>query len=477
TSWECNGALPTQIKDYNNQPTSVSYDNRWRQATITAPDGAVTNFSYPSASNSFTQSEQAMTFNGGNSTADVLTVLDTMGRPQLQQTRQTPGGGNFDTIETCYDQMSRPIFVSAPYTGTAGQTGSCAGAGAATQYDALSRPTLVTNGDNGTTAFNYSLNDVETVVGPAPTGENAKAKQEQFDGLGRLTSVCEETAGTIPWPGGACGQNAAKTGYLTTYAFSGVSGYSGLSQMSVTQNAQSSSTEKRAYLFDWRGRLLSDSNPETGTTAYTYDTESSHCNLSSKGDLEMRLDSAGNATCYARDAAHRVTQISYPSGPNAAATPTKTFAYDSASGLAVSSAPGFPNSNLAGRLVEAYTGPGSAPASVVGFSYDADGRTVYVAQESTHSGGWYTSSESYFPNGAVASLSVPQAPAIAYGLDGEGRPTTVGAGSGQNPVTAASYSALGLAALTLGSGDSDSYSYDSSTGRMNQFKYTIGSQT
>lgn len=52
----------------------------------------------------------------------------------------------------------------------------------------------------------------------------------------------------------------------------------------------------------------------------------------------------------------------------------------------------------------------------------------------------------------------------------------VGASSGQNPVSSTNYNvASQVTDVTLWSGDSDHYTYDSNTGRMTQYKFTIGS--
>ena len=72
------------------------------------------------------------------------------------------------------------------------------------------------------------------------------------------------------------------------------------------------------------GRLLSETNPENGTTTYTYDSDST-CGTSD-GDLVKKQDADGNTTCYAYDALHRLTGITY-SGPYAANTPAKHFIY------------------------------------------------------------------------------------------------------------------------------------------------------
>ena len=43
----------------------------------------------------------------------------------------------------------------------------------------------------GSASYTYPNNDVYQSIGPAPTGEVTKDKQLEYDGAGRLTSVCE----------------------------------------------------------------------------------------------------------------------------------------------------------------------------------------------------------------------------------------------------------------------------------------------
>ena len=98
-----------------------------------------------------------------------------------------------------------------------------------TTYDALGRPTQVTDGGGGTLTYTYSGNDADRVVGPSPAGENTKRKQ--FDAQVRLTSVCEVTSLT---GGGTCGQNSTQTGHWTRYTY-----YANSKLIGVTQDAQS----------------------------------------------------------------------------------------------------------------------------------------------------------------------------------------------------------------------------------------------
>ena len=102
---------------------------------------------------------------------------------------------------------------------------------------------------------------------------------------------------------GGCGQQNPQTGFLTKYV------YNALEQItSVNQNAQTGGTiQSRSYSYDGLGRLTSETNPESGTTNYTYDSDST-CGTS-KGDLVKKQDAVGNVTCMAYDALHRVTAI------------------------------------------------------------------------------------------------------------------------------------------------------------------------
>lgn len=137
-----------------------------------------------------------MFFNSNSSIAEQLTTFDGFGRVSVSQRQQAPGVSTFDTTETDYDNLGRPSRVTMPYVSTSyGQTNSSAPSTTNT-YDALGRATQVTDGGGGYVSYGYSQNDVLQTQGPAPSGENLKKKQMEYDALGRLTSVCEVTQGT-----------------------------------------------------------------------------------------------------------------------------------------------------------------------------------------------------------------------------------------------------------------------------------------
>ncbi len=69
-------------------------------------------------------------------------------------------------------------------------------------------------------------------------------------------------------------------------------------------------------------------------------------------------------------------------------------------------------------------------------------------------------------------------PGITNGVDGEGRVSTVSAGSGQNPVTSTSYNpASEVTALTLGSSDSDAFTFDPNTFRITQYQFNVNGKS
>ena len=481
----CAGGLLTSVTDENSQPISANYTDAyfWRPASVVDQLTNTTGISYTGQ----TVTESSLLFNSNNSTSDNRVTSDGFGRPILSQRLQAPGGTNYDSVETDYDNTGRVSRVTMPFVATAGTLNSSAPA-TTTVYDALGRPTTITDGGSGTVSYGYGSpnnNDVLQTLGPAPTGESTKQKQSEYDGLGTLTSVCELTTAL---PGnGTCGQTTIQAGYWTKYTYDALGNLT-----NVVQNAQASSANRqnRSYVYDMLSRVTSETNPETGTTQYFYDslTGDSACGtVSYPGNLVKKKDAVGNSICYSYDALHRVLSVTYPSGSYSSVTSAKHFVYDSATVNSVVM------SNAKGRMAEAYTCTGSCTSKITdeGFSYSARGEITDVYESTPHSSGYYHVSASYWAHGALASLSgIPSVPTLYYGasngtgLDGEGRVTKVNASSGTNPVTAVTYSTTGtsnpvgfLNKVTFGSSDNDSFTWDSNTGRMKVYTFSVNSQT
>jgi RHS repeat-associated protein len=474
-AWNCTGGVETSVTDENGKIMSATYSTDtdfWRPNETTDQESNVADITYTATGTGIRSVESSLPFNGSVSTSDGLITTDSSGRAQVSQRKESPSSSTYDSVETDYDSLGRPSRRTLPYATTAGLTNSSAPA-TSTTYDALSRKSQVTDSGGRIITFAYTQNDTYRTVGPAPTGENAKRKQFEYDALGRLTSVCEITNAT---GSGTCDQTATATGYWTTYAYDLNNNLTG-----VTQNAQSSGSQQaRTYAYDDLGRLTSETNPESGTTAYTYTYDTDTTCGTSKGDLVKKIDPVGNTTCIAYDALHRPTSVTY-SGPYSSSTPNKYFVYDAATVNGVAMA------NVKSRLAEAYTATSSTGTKItdIGLSYSARGEASDVYESTPHSGNYYHASATYWANGAIDVLSaqygtssITGLPTITYTPDGEGRINTVSASAGQNPVSGTTYSVASLATqLNLGSSDSDSFTFDPNSNRLTQYKFTVNSQS
>jgi RHS repeat-associated protein len=472
-SWDsgCAGGVQASVTDENSQTTNFYYTdpNYWRLTSTTDP-GATTSISYCTAScpGAF-GTESNLTFNNNSSTYDFRTTLDGLGRVHVSQRKNGPSVGTYDSVETDYDAEGRIDRVTMPYNGTAGETDSSAPA-TTTTYDGANRPLTITDGGGGTVSYSYNERDVLKTVGPAPSGENTKNWQYEYDGLGHLMEVCEIT--TTLGGYGTCSETNPQNGFYTTYGTDAIGDLT-----STSQNAQTTSPQNRNYAYDLLGRMTSETNPESGTASYTYDTDAT-CGTSG-GDLVKKVDAIGNVSCYSYDALHRVTGITY-SGPNAGYP--RYFVYDAAT------VDGVAMPNAKGRLARACTsGTGSCGgtlASDLGFGYSTRGEPTDTYTWNTYSGGWYHANEAYrseyglpYQLNLYANSGAQLIPTITYGADSEGRVNSVSAASGQNPVTNVTYGCETLiSGVSYGSGDSDTFNCDTNTGRMTQYKFNVGSQ-
>jgi RHS repeat-associated protein len=465
TTWDCTGGVALSNTDENGKVTSTSYSDPyfWRPASTTDALGNVTTFTYSGANSVSTN----FTFNGGNSVVGTLTTVDGLGRPILRQTPQGPAAGTYDSIETDYDNVGHVLKQSLPFSAAAGAlcTGTCPGTTFA--YDGLGRITSVTDNGGLSATFTYVKNDVYKNVGPAPTGENRKRKQFEYDSIGRLTSVCEITSAT---GSGSCAQTSPQTGFWTKYVYEPLGNIT-----SVTQNAQSASTQTRTFAFDLMGRMTSETNPESGASSYFYDTVATGlCAGTYAGDLNKSSDAVGNTVCYTYDALHRPTSSTY-NGPYAASTPNKYFIYDSATVNSI------PMTNTSARLAEAYTSTcqtGCTKSTDLGISYSARGEPTDTYEKTSSSGTYYHVTAGYWEHGLLKQISnVPGLTTITYGVDAEGRPATVSAASGQLPVTNSTYNVASLPTeVDFGSLDKDIFSYDPNSFRLTEYKFNVNGQ-
>lgn len=230
------------------------------------------------------------------------------------------------------------------------------------------------------------------------------------------------------------------------------------------------------------GRLISETNPESGTKTFVYDSDSTMCGAgaySSSGDLVKTVDAAGNCENIYYDPLHRLTD-------EGAVQYCKRFRYDNTTGVLGTIPSGVSVSNTLGRLVEVETDTCAWPiiqSSIITdewTSYTVRGQPSDLYESTPHSGTYYHINETYWANGVLYQLgnNIMTLPTFTYSPDGEGRLYQASASAGQNPVTGTSFNSASLpTAITYGSSDSDSYSYDSNTDRVTQYQFNVNSQS
>ncbi|MGA7293486.1 MAG: RHS repeat-associated core domain-containing protein [Terriglobales bacterium] len=435
--------------------------------------------------------EAQMTFSAGasgSSDLDAFNTADALGRPLYAQQIET-SGGSWDTTQMGYswNGTGRVTTKTMPCATTKGS--GCSNGTTTVTHDALGRPLVTTDGGGGTITNTYTGHssgcgqsllgclDILSVVGPAPAGEVVKQVQKEYNGLGQLMSVCQLSSATGTT---SCQQANGGTGFLTTYSYNADG-----TLASVVRGSQ-----MHSFTYDALGRTLTATYPESGTKYFYYDSAPSCSttavltNSSPLGNLDETYDSNGTTACFSYDTMNRNTSIAYAGtrwdGEN------KYFVYDAAT------VNGSSMTIVLGRLAEAFTAPSfsGTKATDEGFSYTGRGELAEVVESTPNSGGYYTSTASYFANGVLSNLLVQTGTSgsyttvfkAAYGLDGKGRANTATEGT-KSVVTSATYNPANEPCLvTFSSGDTDSYAYDNvpctgllSTGRMSSYQFTIGS--
>jgi YD repeat-containing protein len=453
---DCSSGNVLSITDAEGQVWTNTYNNPLNRITNTATPMTTgtytdsTNFTYTP-----TSLELNLTFNGGNSVNEALTTFDGYGRNILSQ--KSFSSSQFTTVQFGYNSDGMVNAVSNPFLSASGTKGSGLTNETLT-FDALGRKTKAVSTNGVTTTYQYIGIDTVITTGNVVT-------QLEYDGQGDVVSACRVSslAGSGP-----CGQQNAETGFLTTLTYN--------ARGQVTQavdNAQSTTPHTISFTYDGVGRMRTATRPESGTDTYVYDSDPAGTCTASTGNLVRQSDAAGNVTCYTYDKENRRLTESYPQGPNSAVTPTKNFVWDSSTTFTC------PNSPMTtGRLAEIYTGTSSSKITDEGFCYSPRGDLTDVFQTTPHSGGYFHTSATYWPDGSIEALSgVPGTTgAFTYTPGYAWMNSVTGPSSTSLISSVTSTTGVVPATVTYGSGDTDNFALDTK-GNFSSYSSTIGGST
>ncbi len=275
-------------------------------------------------------------------------------------------------VQTTYDALGRVYSISNPYYSTSDPTYGIS----YYAYDALDRKTQQTqpDGNGSTQSWTYSGTTITS------NDEAGNQWQRTTDALGRLIKVLEPNGSSQSPP------------METDYGYDARNNLVWITQWGGPYGSSGSLT--RSFTYDSISRLLTASNPETGTVQYTYDAN---------GNVYTKTDARGIAITYSVDALNRVLSKTYSNGD-----PSVTYTYDAHS--SGNSGKGF------------RTGMSDASGSS-SWTYDADGHSI--TQSMTIGSINKSIAQQYYLNGATSQLTYPSGSVVQYGLDSAGRNASV----------------------------------------------------
>lgn len=386
----------TGVSDENGRSTTYIYntkapgcdlaDSLDRLTEVYLPDGGRTVYCYNDVAPSPTMKTVQLMNIGGDTKTNVA-VFDGMGHVVKNQIVVSSNEANY--IETVYNGMGGVYSVSNPDNVGNPSTDLTT----TFSYDALGRKIFATSTDGSRQQWCY--NGVASAGqtncrGNASThavglwiddsDEAGKRWQRVSDAFGRLVAVVEPTA--------------TETDY----------GYSTLNDLlTVTQQgAANESPLSRSFTYDSLSRLITATNPETGTICYgQWSGSSCQGGYDANSNLLFKTDANGSTLSYAYDALNRMTAKS--DGYTA-----YNYVYDQ-------------GANAIGRLYAEYNTSGGAGSA---FAYDALGRVTTTGWVNYVAGtwAWQTGMQAQYDlAGNMTQLTYPNGAVLQQAYDGAGR--------------------------------------------------------
>lgn len=364
-TWSTHG-FPTSILDANGAAVQYWYDTFGRLTQEITPV-ETTNYGYDdydfvttNVSSSGTRSRAATT------------------RKRFRSMRQSAPGGPDVTVDAEYDNpWGQPISVSYPHRDGAASTSKTF------TYDPLGRVLTEAIPGTGTIAYEYVGNAVTV------TDASGKRKKYTYDELGNISRINEE-------------DSSNNLTVITTYS------YDALGKLTqIVQYGQGGlPNQTRSFAYDSLGRLTSETFPESGTNAYTYDDN---------GNVLTKTDARGVVITSTYDALNRRTATTFSDG-----TPSATYTYDQTTSSLIGLI-----TNSKGRMTSAWTSDG------IGYSwtYDIGGRATQ--QMASIDGVQYSLGFSYLEQGCgcaksdLQQITYPDSYAINYSRDAIGRISSI----------------------------------------------------
>ena len=274
------------------------------------------------------------------------------------------------------------------------------------------------------------------------TDQAGKQRISKTNALGQLKDIWEVTASDANTEAITFGNPAVNlNGYKTSYSYDTLNNLT-----TVNQGVQT-----RSFTYSSLSRLLSATNPESGTISYGYDNN---------GNLTAKTDARGVQTAYVYDALNRVTNRNYtaPGGlANYQSTPNVSYFYDNVT-------------NAKGKLTKVTNGTGANASTTEYGTFDILGRVTRSKQ--TTDGVVYGTDAApmtytYNLSGAMIEQKYPSGRVVKNVLDADGDLAQVQSKKNvtdifRNYANSFVYTAAGaVSSLRLGNGKFENTQYNS----------------
>lgn len=238
----------TATRDPSGLRTDYGYDGLGRVTSVTPQEGPSSTITYTHGGGSPRAQIRTRVTGAGTALSDSIVIFDGLGRA-VQSRRRTPDHGWVDTYTT-YDAAGRVTSRSLP--------NDPARKVRYLQYDPFGRPGVIRPpegaGHDVLMSYNGVFNVHRSVKVGTAQGKVYKTWTQQYDGLGRLIVVVE--------PGATVGEETGETlraGY----------GYDVAGRLTRvrTVDGAAGTEQRRDFVYDNRGFLLTEIHPELGLGA------------------------------------------------------------------------------------------------------------------------------------------------------------------------------------------------------------------
>jgi YD repeat-containing protein len=403
---------------------SGSFDPYYRLTGILHPDTGQETITYFDGSPSASPTVTTSTMLSPGTSVTKESIYDAFGLETTSLLTSDPYGA--DEVDTTYDGLGQVWTKTNPYrsSGTSPTNGT-----STLYYDALGRKIKEQEPDGSILQTCYD--DIASIpavancsahVGGVTTGnwvdstdENGNHWQRTSNALGQLMDVMEPN-GTSQSPS-----------METDYTYDAQSNLLSVKQCgALCSSPAPNGPISRSFQYDSLSRLLSATNPETGTVGYTYDANS---------NVVAKTDARSITTYYTYDALNRVVSKVYSSNSNG--TPLSCYQYDTSSASCSQQSPYWK-----GRLTNAWTQAqssssctGTAPnfAPVSGSYLTLKSISCYDQM------GRPTSAQQQQCIGSTCAASTPYSLTMAYDLAGNMKALTNSVGASGQPLTLTNY--------------------------------------